>query len=115
RELGGGASGRDAPPANDAPLLLPSGTGAQGVRLVIFDMAGTTVQDDDRVLKCMMQMVEKHHIRATSEEVNAFMGVSKRHVFEHFLQRQHGPGVRTRELLDTAYADFQHTLEDDYR
>jgi phosphonatase-like hydrolase len=96
-------------------LTQPRGAGAQGVKLVVFDMAGTTIRDDDRVLQCMMRTVERHGLQATSEEVNAFMGVSKRQVFDYFIQRQHGSGPRAKEILETAYADFQHTLEEGYR
>jgi phosphonatase-like hydrolase len=115
RELG---SFDGAPPKerrDDLLLEPPRGTGSQGVRLVVFDMAGTTLRDDDNVLTCMMRSVEKHRLAATAEEVNAFMGVSKRHVFQHFVRRQYGSDPRADQILEAAYADFQRTLEDSYR
>lgn len=115
RELGerGFRGGPTAP--NDGALRLPRGAGAQGIRLVVFDLAGTTIRDDDRVLRCMLDVCARHGLEVTPEEVNAFMGASKRQVFQHFIERQQGRGTGGDALLERVFADFQRALEDGYR
>jgi phosphonatase-like hydrolase len=115
RELLGGEGAGATPAAEVPPLAHPRGAGAQGIRLVVFDMAGTTIKDDDNVLRCFLEAAKRHHLSVTPEEVNAFMGASKRQVFHHFVTRQLGAGSQAREVLEAAYADFQRTLEDSYR
>jgi phosphonatase-like hydrolase len=48
------------------------------IRLVVFDMAGTTVQDDDGVNGCLRQTLEEFGVRITTAEANAVMGLPKR-------------------------------------
>jgi phosphonatase-like hydrolase len=48
------------------------------IRLIIFDMAGTTVQDDDGVNRCLRQSLEEFAAKVSVEAVNAVMGLPKR-------------------------------------
>lgn len=80
------------------------------IELVVFDMAGTTVEDRDEVLKAFMFAVEKHQLGASEEEVNARMGASKAEVFRYFVERRDGNGKRTEEV----YRSFREALEQGY-
>lgn len=82
------------------------------VRLVVFDMAGTTVRDDDLVLGCFIAAAERVGITATRESINARMGASKRAVFEALARDQ---GVDDPEALrDRGYKAFRDLLEGAY-
>lgn len=51
--------------------------GRPGIRLVIFDMAGTTVNDDDSVNRCLREALKAEGLEVTPEQVNAVMGIFK--------------------------------------
>jgi phosphoglycolate phosphatase-like HAD superfamily hydrolase len=44
------------------------------IELVVFDLAGTTVQDDGAVLNCLMEATSRHGLPGSREELNALMG-----------------------------------------
>lgn len=46
-------------------------------RLVIFDMAGTTVYDDDAVNKCLAEALSRAGVEQSREAINAVMGWPK--------------------------------------
>jgi phosphonatase-like hydrolase len=85
------------------------------VRLVVFDLVGTTVRDDGRVLACFLEAGQRHGLEMTPEEVNAFMGASKRQVLEHFVRRRHGAGAGAETVLEAAFSDFRRVVEESYR
>jgi phosphonatase-like hydrolase len=85
-----------------------------GVRLVVFDMAGTTVRDDDLVLTCFVAAAEQVGLSISREDLNARMGGSKRAVFEAFAQRQFGPGPAADAARDRGYEVFRAVLEGAY-
>lgn len=83
------------------------------IELVIFDMAGTTVEDNDEVLAAFMSAVNEHGLDASEEEVNARMGGSKVEVFRYFVGRQYGAGNEKR--VDAVYSSFKGALEHGYQ
>jgi phosphonatase-like hydrolase len=75
------------------------------IDLVIFDIAGTTVNDDDGVNRCVRAALENVGLLTTREAVNQVMGIPKpqalRHLIEHSDQRAQLMG-----RLDAIHADF---------
>ncbi len=47
------------------------------ISLVVFDIAGTTVEDDDAVNVCIREALSAKGISATRDEVNKVMGLPK--------------------------------------
>jgi phosphonatase-like hydrolase len=98
---------------------MPSGTLRQKLRkmnldeikLVVFDMAGTTVQDHNEVLLCFRQACLDQGLEVPDSRLNALMGVSKLEVF-HTLWREHGvPADRIAPLADASFEHFREILE----
>lgn len=87
-----------------------------GVKLVVFDMAGTTVRDDGMVLECFVAAAEHAGLRVSRAELNDRMGTSKRVVFDELARRQAGPGrdEEARVLADRGYEAFCGVLEGAY-
>lgn len=87
-----------------------------GVKLVVFDMAGTTVRDDGMVLECFVAAAEYAGLRVSRDELNARMGTSKRAVFDELARQQVGPGRadEARALADRGYEAFRGVLEGAY-
>lgn len=61
------------------------------IELVIFDMAGTTVRDDDAVNLCLREALAQH-IAVTRDEVNSVMGLPKPIAIRLLLERELGAG-----------------------
>lgn len=78
------------------------------IQLVVFDMAGTTIEDKGGVvLNALVETARHYELPGTPEELNALMGMNKREVFG-MLAAQLYPTDETRaeRLADTALVDF---------
>jgi phosphonatase-like hydrolase len=85
-------------------------------QLVIFDMAGTTVKDQNEVLSCFLEAAAATNLNANPAQVNPMMGWAKKQVFETLWQQQIGSDHPDYLLkVDTSYATFKAVLEDHYR
>ncbi len=93
-------------------LTSQRATPRSAVRLVVFDMAGTTVRDDDLVLECFVKAATRAGITASSEAINARMGASKRAVFDALARAE--PTDDPEGLRDRAYKTFRELLEAAY-
>ncbi|UPZ34760.1 HAD hydrolase-like protein [Sphingobacterium sp. PCS056] len=86
------------------------------VKLAIFDMAGTTVQDHNEVEKCFLDAIKATNIEVSSEKINSMMGWSKILVFETIWKEAIGidhPSYR--DQVNKSYQLFCHTLENHYK
>jgi len=83
------------------------------IDLVVFDMAGTTVNDDDGVNRCLRAALVPHGVRATRDAVNSVMGIPKPEALRQLITRYERP-----ELLPGIAAihdDFVRRMIDFYR
>lgn len=86
------------------------------IKLVVFDMAGTTVKDEREVEECFMQAAAKTGLKAASERVIAMMGISKKVVFQTLWAEQiskEDPSYESK--VETSFEAFKHILENHYR
>jgi phosphonatase-like hydrolase len=83
------------------------------IKLVIFDIAGTIIEDHGEVLRAFANALDQHGIPYTDAELREWKGASKQEVIRHFVRRQ--PGVAGTENVDAVYADFRCELERHYR
>lgn len=83
------------------------------IELVVFDIAGTLIEDHDEVTFAFHSALEQHGIFADFAELREFKGGAKREVIRHFVQRERG-GTDER-LVEAAFADFRRVLEEDYQ
>lgn len=84
------------------------------IKLVIFDIAGTIVQDRGEVLGAFAAALAKHGIPHTVAELREWKGASKLEVIRHFVQRQVGP-ANDESAVAAVYVDFRGGLEKHYR
>lgn len=56
------------------------------IDLVVFDMAGTTINDDDGVNRCVRAALEAVGVKVTREAVNRVMGIPKPVAIAHLLE-----------------------------
>jgi phosphonatase-like hydrolase len=77
------------------------------IQLVVFDLAGTTVDDGGMVLTCLVETAHVHDLPGTPEELNALMGMNKREVFGMLAARRYRAGSPEAErVADEAMATF---------
>lgn len=74
--------------------------------LVIFDLAGTTVEDRGEVPDSLIAALAEHGIEVTREQVSGVRGASKRQAVLHFIP----PGPDQAHAAEAAYASFREHL-----
>ncbi|MCB9320987.1 MAG: HAD hydrolase-like protein [Lewinellaceae bacterium] len=86
------------------------------IRLVVMDMAGTTVRDLHEVEAAFAQAALHSGLHMTSEEIRAVQGWSKRYVFETYWARQLGHrDEQWSDRVTASYDLFKELLEHHYR
>ncbi|MBX2892462.1 MAG: HAD hydrolase-like protein [Saprospiraceae bacterium] len=88
------------------------------IRLVMFDMAGTTVRDNNEVLLCFAEACRALGIEAADKRLNALMGVSKLEVFHLLWREQLGDATDAATIAKKAahsFEVFRDILENYYR
>ncbi|MEB3355366.1 MAG: HAD family hydrolase [Synechococcales bacterium] len=86
------------------------------IQLVVFDMAGTTVQDNDEVQNCFQAAAESTGLATDPARINAMMGWSKIRVFETLWKEQIGddhPDYYAR--VNASFVTFCDRLETHYQ
>ena len=80
------------------------------VELVVFDVAGTTVRDDDAVHDCLRQALAAAGVPVTRDEVNEVMGMAKPVALGKLLDR-HGGGPRATDAqISEVHTSFVHRM-----
>ncbi|MBW4515546.1 MAG: HAD hydrolase-like protein [Timaviella obliquedivisa GSE-PSE-MK23-08B] len=86
------------------------------VQLVVFDMAGTTVKDENEVQACFFTAAESTGLQAERDRITAMMGWAKKRVFQTLWQEQIGvehPDYAA--SVEGSYAKFKEVLEHHYQ
>ena len=84
-------------------------------RLVVFDMAGTTVTDQHEVEQCFAQAASETGLSVNAERILAMQGLAKRHVFQTLWTEQLGPShAQLTAHVDASYQRFTEVLEAHY-
>lgn len=74
------------------------------IDLVVFDMAGTTIEDAGQVPQAFTAVLREHGIEINAEALNALRGASKRDAIRHFVNAKGGAQIEARSA--TIFADF---------
>lgn len=81
------------------------------LKLVVFDLAGTTVKDNGQVVNAFTAALTQHDIEFTSELLSSVRGSSKRQAVEQFIPE--GPDHARR--AEEVYSSFREHLAKQYR
>lgn len=85
------------------------------IQLVVFDMAGTTVQDKDEVQRCFLEAAISTGLQANPDRLTAMMGWSKKRVFETLWAEQiESDRADYSTKVDASFAKFKEILENHY-
>jgi phosphonatase-like hydrolase len=83
------------------------------IELVIFDIAGTLIEDHDEVAESFLSALRCNGVEARDEEIKEWKGSSKREVIGHFVARQFG-SCRIGPKIEQTYSDFRFRIEKRY-
>jgi phosphonatase-like hydrolase len=86
---------------------------ADHIALVVFDMAGTTIEDAGQVPEAFTKVLSGHGIAITESELNALRGASKRDAIRHFASQQNPDDLDAR--TDAIFDDFRAYLSGLFR
>ena len=82
------------------------------VKLVVFDMAGTTVIDKNFVARAFQNAFENEGVKIPVKEINPLMGYEKRTAIQMMLEKK---GIDfDDEMVEDIYNDFIHEMVDFY-
>ena len=84
------------------------------IDLVVFDMAGTTVRDDDAVNRCLSEALANHSA-VTRDEVNSVMGMPKPIAIQLLLEKRFGSAAVSAALVTQVHEDFLQRMLEHYR
>jgi len=69
------------------------------IKLVVFDLAGTTIEDNNAVRDCLHTAAIEFHLDTTPDEIQLHMGTNKIHLYQHIIARGQGRAI--------AFKDFE--------
>jgi phosphonatase-like hydrolase len=86
------------------------------IDMVVLDMAGTTVQDNNEVENCFWEAAQSSGIETTRERIISMMGWSKHQVFETLWKEQlpHANDSLIQSQADHSFNLFKDVLEHHY-
>jgi phosphonatase-like hydrolase len=76
------------------------------IKLVVFDLSGTTVSDDNAVAKCLHQAAIQFGLTATLEDFEKTIGTNKIHLYEFMIARQEGKNLDIRDLEHVRFESY---------
>src|ERR1700761_7329819 len=77
------------------------------IKLVVFDIAGTTIQDEIGVMAAFRSTLKNHGYEVSMEEVAPVMGYKKIEAIKILLENNQADKAKiTPELIDTIHNDF---------
>lgn len=79
------------------------------IKLVVFDIAGTIIEDHGEVVSAFACALQKNGIPFTPEELKRWKGASKRQVIRHFVEAL-GTNSKQAETVETTYQCFRSEL-----
>jgi phosphonatase-like hydrolase len=80
------------------------------ISLIVFDVAGTIIEDHGEVVQAFSTALKQNDIPFTEAEIRRWMGASKREVIRHFAQ-QAGRNAGQKELVERTYGCFGAELQ----
>lgn len=85
------------------------------IKLVVFDMVGTTIQDRGEVSTAFREALKTNGMTIEDEELQKWRGASKKTVLRHVVEEKFGPeNPNTEKVIERTYANFRQHLESNY-
>lgn len=76
------------------------------IKLIVFDLSGTTVSDDNAVAKCLHRAALQFGLGATLEDFEKTIGTNKIHLYEFLLAREAGRATDFSQLESIRFPEY---------
>ena len=77
----------------------------QQIKLAVFDLAGTTVKDDNAVRDCLYKAAVQYDLKATPDEIANLMGTNKIHLYQFLIAKNQGRIMDFRGFEEDIFED----------
>lgn len=78
----------------------------RSIKLVVFDLSGTTVSDDNAVAQCLFEGANHFGLTATVEDFQKTIGTNKIHLYEFMIARENGHDVLIEKLEQYSFPEY---------
>jgi phosphonatase-like hydrolase len=68
------------------------------IKMVMFDLSGTTVYDDTGVRDCLYKAAVEYKLNTTPEEILLHMGTNKIHLYQYLIAKSQGKSIDFRDF-----------------
>lgn len=68
------------------------------IKMVMFDLSGTTIHDDTGVRDCLFKAAEEFGLETTPDEILLHMGTNKIHLYQFLIARSSGQHIDLRDF-----------------
>lgn len=68
------------------------------IKMVMFDLSGTTVYDDTGVRDCLYKAAQEYGLKTTPDEILLHMGTNKIHLYQYLIARSGGANIDFRDF-----------------
>lgn len=96
------------------------------IRMIMFDLSGTTIKDDTAVQDCLCAAAGEHGLDTTPEELARHLGMNKIHLYQFLIARSQGKtqDIRTfdprlvpetKDPAEAIFHRFEERMMDHYR
>ncbi len=82
--------------------------------LIVFDLAGTTVKDDQDVHRVLQTALKNKGVKITMEEANVIMGIPKPVAIRKLLEDKNHPAISDK-FIDEIHTDFVASMIEFYQ
>ena len=79
-------------------------------KLVIFDMAGTIIKENNIVYKTLYKVLKPINMSITQKDINKFHGYNKKEVIEHFIKEKYKHIHSCKHIIDETIYTFNNIL-----
>lgn len=76
------------------------------IQLVVFDLSGTTVEDDNAVARSLYEAAKEFNLPTTLEEFQQSIGTNKIHLYQYMIARSRGINVTIEELERRSFPEL---------
>ena len=68
------------------------------IKMIMFDLSGTTVYDDTGVRDCLYKAAQEYKLNVTPDEILLHMGTNKIHLYQFLISRSQGNKIDFRDF-----------------
>ncbi|WP_429840641.1 HAD hydrolase-like protein [Brevibacillus sp. FIR094] len=82
------------------------------IKLAVFDLAGTLVEDDNAVRDCLHKAAVEYGLNVTPDEISTHMGTNKIHLYQYLIARTKGNRIDFKNFeIDIDNSSFEDAVK----